>query len=204
MIALFIRGMTFFLQQASLKRVYQSMDESMSSSNETIMDEFSMEYCDGSFTITVRGFLNHGSITVQSCRIITVFDHWSMTASFYWLLIEGVQLYTLLVVTVLSVKKYFYTYMAFGWGVSWISVLTWVFCKVNYENRGCWEIYNEPFYEWVIRAPILTSILVSLTTTEWFNNFVHNFVLCSAELPDLHYSRLCDHIETAGRRLPLT
>ena len=97
----------------------------------------------------------------QSCRIITVFDHWSMTASFYWLLIEGVQLYTLLVVTVLSVKKYFYTYMAFGWGVSWISVLTWVFCKVNYENRGCWEIYNEPFYEWVIRAPILTSILVS-------------------------------------------
>ena len=98
----------------------------------------------------------------KSCRLITVFDHWAMTASFYWLLIEGVQLYTLLVVTVLSVKKYFYTYMAFGWGVSWISVLTWVFCKVNYENRGCWEIYNEPFYEWVIRAPILTSILVSL------------------------------------------
>ena len=173
MIALFIRGMTFFLQQASLKRIYKSYDESITSTNTTILDEFSMEYCEGSFTITVICVLTICRQTMwfsfKSCRLITVFDHWAMTASFYWLLIEGVQLYTLLVVTVLSVKKYFYTYMAFGWGVSWISVLTWVFCKVNYENRGCWEIYNEPFYEWVIRAPILTSILVSLEVNNLFN-----------------------------------
>ena len=53
MIALFIRGMTFFLQQASLKRIYKSYDESITSTNTTILDEFSMEYCEGSFTITV-------------------------------------------------------------------------------------------------------------------------------------------------------
>ena len=39
------------------------------------------------------------------CRAITVLDLWAMTASFYWLLIEGIQLYTLLVVTVFSVKN---------------------------------------------------------------------------------------------------
>ena len=40
--------------------------------------------------------------TLKLCRTMTVLDHWSTTASFYWLLIEGIQLYTLLVVTSLS------------------------------------------------------------------------------------------------------
>jgi len=84
-----------------------------------------------------------------------------MTASFFWLLIEGVQLYALLVVTVLSAKKYFYGYLIFGWIISWVSVLCWVGAKINYENRGCWEIHYDPFYEWIVRGPIFSSICVS-------------------------------------------
>ena len=48
------------------------------------------------------------NLCFKVCRLITVMDNWALTASFFWLLVEGVQLYTLLVVTVLSVKKYFY------------------------------------------------------------------------------------------------
>ena len=44
-------------------------------------------------------------LNFKMCRAITVLDLWAMTASFYWLLIEGIQLYTLLVVTVFSVKN---------------------------------------------------------------------------------------------------
>lgn len=50
------------------------------------------------------------------------------------------QLYALAVVTVLSTAKYFYAYLAFGWGFSWISVVFWVVLKYKYENRGCWDI----------------------------------------------------------------
>ena len=94
------------------------------------------------------------------CRLVTVVNNWAQTASYYWLLIEGVQLYSLLVITVMSVKKYFYTYMTFGWGVSWVSVITWAVCKKRYENRGCWDIHYLPFYEWILRAPIMTAVLV--------------------------------------------
>ena len=45
------------------------------------------------------------TLNFKMCRAITVLDLWAMTASFYWLLIEGIQLYTLLVVTVFSVKN---------------------------------------------------------------------------------------------------
>ena len=115
--------MTFFLQQASLNRIYNPYREAADiNEDQTLLENIgvSMEFCDGSLTITVSitVFASKKSRLLQSCRFITVLDQWAMTASFYWLLIEGVQLYTLLVVTVLSVKKYFYTYMAFGWGVS--------------------------------------------------------------------------------------
>ena len=83
------------------------------------------EFCDGSFTMTVRFkapalyvflfrtlFMAHNlwhiinmTLNFKMCRAITVLDLWAMTASFYWLLIEGIQLYTLLVVTVFSVKN---------------------------------------------------------------------------------------------------
>ena len=49
-------------------------------------------------------------------------------------------MYALAVVTVLSTAKYFYAYLAFGWGFSWISVVFWVVLKYKYENRGCWDI----------------------------------------------------------------
>lgn len=49
------------------------------------------------------------TLNLKMCRAITVLDLWAMTASFYWLLIEGIQLYTLLVVTVFSVKKMVFT-----------------------------------------------------------------------------------------------
>jgi hypothetical protein len=87
-----------------------------------------------------------------------------MTASFFWLLIEGVHLYILVRLSIVSQnRKYLYVYFAFGWLASWISVVFWVFAKLySNENRGCWEIYVDQFYAWIIRGPILVSIVVSI------------------------------------------
>ena len=93
-------------------------------------------------------------------------DHWAETASFYWLLIEGVQLYTLLVVTVLSAKKYFYGYLIFGWLFSWVNIIVWVIVKLKYENNGCWEIYEKPFYRWVVHGPVVSAIVVRTHSNE--------------------------------------
>lgn len=41
---------------------------------------------------------------------------YSVIANNYWLLVEGIYLHSLLVITVFSEKKYFYIYLAIGWG----------------------------------------------------------------------------------------
>lgn len=50
------------------------------------------------------------------CRSAMVMMQYSVMANNYWLLVEGIYLHSLLVITVFSEKKYFYIYMAIGWG----------------------------------------------------------------------------------------
>ncbi|CAG5112132.1 Oidioi.mRNA.OKI2018_I69.chr2.g6383.t1.cds [Oikopleura dioica] len=102
-----------------------------------------------------------GSQFIAFCRASIVFLQWAKTASHFWVLIEGVQLYALAVVTVLSTAKYFYAYLAFGWGFSWISVVFWVVLKYKYENRGCWDITYRDLLEKVIEVPISAAITLN-------------------------------------------
>lgn len=45
-----------------------------------------------------------------------VMMQYSVMANNYWLLVEGIYLHSLLVITVFSERKYFYIYLAIGWG----------------------------------------------------------------------------------------
>lgn len=57
-----------------------------------------------------------GNQATTWCRIAMVMMQYSVIANNYWLLVEGIYLHSLLVITVFSEKKYFYIYMAIGWG----------------------------------------------------------------------------------------
>lgn len=56
------------------------------------------------------------SQAVTWCRSAMVMMQYSVMANNYWLLVEGIYLHSLLVITVFSEKKYFYVYLAIGWG----------------------------------------------------------------------------------------
>jgi len=99
---------------------------------------------------------------ITFCRISFVLLQWAKTASHFWVLIEGVQLYALAVVTVLSTAKYFYAYLAFGWGFSWISVIFFSIFKYKYENKGCWDIfYRRDLTEKIVEVPISAAITLN-------------------------------------------
>uniref|UniRef100_A0A672HAI3 Glucagon receptor b n=1 Tax=Salarias fasciatus TaxID=181472 RepID=A0A672HAI3_SALFA len=76
-----------------------------------------------------------GGQAVTWCRGAMVMMQYSVMANNYWLLVEGIYLHSLLVITVFSERKYFYIYLAIGWGAPLIFVLPWITVKYLYENE---------------------------------------------------------------------
>uniref|UniRef100_A0A3B4ZK91 Glucagon receptor-like n=1 Tax=Stegastes partitus TaxID=144197 RepID=A0A3B4ZK91_9TELE len=98
---------------------------------------------------------------VTWCRGAMVMMQYSVMANNYWLLVEGIYLHSLLVITVFSEKKYFYIYLAIGWGAPLIFVSPWITVKYLYENEECWERNINMGYWWIIRSPILFAYLIN-------------------------------------------
>lgn len=52
------------------------------------------------------------------CKAIMVFFHYCVVSNYFWLFIEGLYLFTLLVETFFPERRYFYWYTIIGWGRS--------------------------------------------------------------------------------------
>lgn len=99
--------------------------------------------------------------TAAGCRTAQVLMQYCIGANYYWLLIEGIYLHNLLVVTVFSEMNYFNIYLCIGWGSPVLFVVPWIVVKYLYENTGCWMTNENMAYWWIIRTPILLSILIN-------------------------------------------
>ncbi|XP_058585550.1 vasoactive intestinal polypeptide receptor 1 isoform X1 [Neofelis nebulosa] len=95
-----------------------------------------------------------------SCKAAMVLFQYCIMANFFWLLVEGLYLHTLLAVSFFSERKYFWGYILIGWGVPSIFTIVWTIIRLYFEDTGCWNTINSSFW-WIIKAPILTSILVN-------------------------------------------
>lgn len=61
--------------------------------------------------------MNSGCFLLQtSCKAVVAFFQFSILANYFWLLVEGMYLQTLLALTFVSQKKYFWWYILIGWG----------------------------------------------------------------------------------------
>lgn len=50
------------------------------------------------------------------CKAVMVFFHYCVMSNYFWLFIEGLYLFTLLVETFFPERRYFYWYTIIGWG----------------------------------------------------------------------------------------
>ncbi|XP_041039861.1 vasoactive intestinal polypeptide receptor 2 [Carcharodon carcharias] len=98
--------------------------------------------------------------TLVGCRAILVFFQYFIIANFYWLLVEGLYLHTLLMVF-FSENKYFVLYMLIGWGIPTICTIIWTITRIYLEDNDCWDTNKQSIPWWTIRGPIVASIILN-------------------------------------------
>uniref|UniRef100_A0A8D3B3D0 Growth hormone releasing hormone receptor a n=1 Tax=Scophthalmus maximus TaxID=52904 RepID=A0A8D3B3D0_SCOMX len=107
--------------------------------------------------------LDHCSMsTVRACKSAVAFFQFSILANYFWLLVEGMYLQTLLALTFVSQRKYFWWYILIGWGLPSTVLILWVLTRFFYDDRGCWDDTDNVGIWWIIKGPITASLLVNI------------------------------------------
>ncbi|XP_035990158.1 pituitary adenylate cyclase-activating polypeptide type I receptor [Fundulus heteroclitus] len=105
--------------------------------------------------------MDHCFMSTTACKSAVAFFQFSILANYFWLLVEGMYLQTLLALTFVFQKKYFWWYILIGWGLPTIIITAWILTRNFYNNNGCWDDTDVAFIWWIIKGPITASLLVN-------------------------------------------
>ncbi|XP_036940603.1 vasoactive intestinal polypeptide receptor 1-like [Acanthopagrus latus] len=106
--------------------------------------------------------LDHCSVSTTACKSAVAFFQFSILANYFWLLVEGMYLQTLLALTFVSQRKYFWWYILIGWGLPSTVLILWVLTRFFYDDTGCWDDTETVAIWWIIKGPITASLLVNI------------------------------------------
>ncbi|XP_057360619.1 pituitary adenylate cyclase-activating polypeptide type I receptor isoform X2 [Manis pentadactyla] len=104
---------------------------------------------------------NHCFISTVECKAVMVFFHYCVVSNYFWLFIEGLYLFTLLVETFFPERRYFYWYTIIGWGTPTVCVSVWAVLRLYLDDTGCWDMNDSTALWWVIKGPVVGSIMVN-------------------------------------------
>uniref|UniRef100_A0A3Q1HAY4 Adenylate cyclase activating polypeptide 1b (pituitary) receptor type I n=1 Tax=Acanthochromis polyacanthus TaxID=80966 RepID=A0A3Q1HAY4_9TELE len=100
----------------------------------------------------------HCLIHTLECRAVMIFFHYCVLSNYFWLFIEGLYLFTLLVETFFPEKRYFYCPVLF------------ISCSLFQQEpqqclltrlQLCWDMNDNAAIWWVIKGPVLASIMIN-------------------------------------------
>ncbi|XP_041962243.1 adenylate cyclase activating polypeptide 1a (pituitary) receptor type I isoform X2 [Alosa alosa] len=104
---------------------------------------------------------NHCFVHTVACKAVMVFFHYCVMSNYFWLFIEGLYLFTLLVETFFPERRYFYWYTIIGWGTPTICVTIWAVLRLHFDDSGCWDMNDNTALWWVIKGPVVASIMIN-------------------------------------------
>ncbi|XP_022525164.1 growth hormone releasing hormone receptor 2 [Astyanax mexicanus] len=104
--------------------------------------------------------IDHCTISTVLCKAAVTFFQYCVLANFYWLLVEGLYLQTLLIFTFTHKRAFVWWYALIGWGMPTVTIITWTLLKHQFDNRGCWDDLDSGLW-WIIKTPILCSVFVN-------------------------------------------
>ncbi|XP_064613843.1 secretin receptor-like [Liolophura sinensis] len=99
--------------------------------------------------------------THWECKLLFTVFHYILGANYMWVFVEGLYLYILIFVAVFSEKRAFKWYIFFGWVSPLAFVTPWVLVRIFLEDTLCWNTHEVRGYYWIMKGPIVLSILVN-------------------------------------------
>uniref|UniRef100_A0AAY5ERE9 Parathyroid hormone 2 receptor a n=1 Tax=Electrophorus electricus TaxID=8005 RepID=A0AAY5ERE9_ELEEL len=91
------------------------------------------------------------------CKITVLLFIYFLATNYYWILVEGLYLHSLIFMTFLSDSKYLWGFTLIGWGVPALFVSAWAVVRATLADARCWELSAGPI-KWIYQVPILTAI----------------------------------------------
>ncbi|XP_032876179.1 LOW QUALITY PROTEIN: parathyroid hormone/parathyroid hormone-related peptide receptor [Amblyraja radiata] len=114
---------------------------------------------------------------------VTIFLYFLAT-NYYWILVEGLYLHSLIFMTFFSDKKYLWGFTLIGWGVPAVFVAAWASVRATLADTECWDL-SAGNLKLIYQLPILASILVN------FMLFINIIRLLATKLRETNVGR-CD------------
>ncbi|XP_040595941.1 parathyroid hormone/parathyroid hormone-related peptide receptor isoform X3 [Mesocricetus auratus] len=100
------------------------------------------------------------AVGYAGCRVAVTFFLYFLATNYYWILVEGLYLHSLIFMAFFSEKKYLWGFTIFGWGLPAVFVAVWVGVRATLANTGCWDL-SSGHKKWIIQVPILASVVLN-------------------------------------------
>ncbi|XP_060007299.1 parathyroid hormone 2 receptor [Lagenorhynchus albirostris] len=91
------------------------------------------------------------------CKIAVVMFIYFLATNYYWILVEGLYLHSLIFVAFFSDTKYLWGFTLIGWGFPAAFVTAWAVARATLADARCWEL-SAGDIKWIYQAPILAAI----------------------------------------------
>ncbi|XP_036396897.1 parathyroid hormone 2 receptor-like isoform X1 [Megalops cyprinoides] len=91
------------------------------------------------------------------CKITVLLFIYFLATNYYWILVEGLYLHSLIFMAFLSDTKYLWGFTLIGWGVPALFVAAWAVVRATLADARCWEL-SAGNIKWIYQVPILTAI----------------------------------------------
>ncbi|XP_057359609.1 parathyroid hormone 2 receptor [Manis pentadactyla] len=91
------------------------------------------------------------------CKIAVVMFIYFLATNYYWILVEGLYLHSLVFVAFFPDTKYLWSFTLIGWGFPAAFVAAWAVTRATLADARCWEL-GAGNIRWIYQAPILAAI----------------------------------------------
>ncbi|GFO06586.1 corticotropin-releasing factor receptor 1-like [Plakobranchus ocellatus] len=93
------------------------------------------------------------------CILLVIVAHHFVQVPFYWMFVEGMYLFTIVVWAFSATKIKLWPCITFGWGVPVIPSTIWMFLKTHTFSRGCLHINHEKDNDFILHGPVIVMLL---------------------------------------------